>query len=79
MGEPAGGGGIAGGITSRLKAYREQGKGQGSEQYIGAWKASKENTMEEVNEDPVLNSISHSALSRQIKFSVGWAVQTKEG
>lgn len=36
MGEPAGGGGIAGGITSRLKAYREQGKGQGSEQYFGA-------------------------------------------
>lgn len=27
MGEPAGGGGIAGGTTSRLKAYREQGKG----------------------------------------------------
>lgn len=36
MGEPAGGRGIVGGITSRLKAYREQGKGQGSEQYFGA-------------------------------------------
>lgn len=33
--EPAGGGGIAGGITGRLKVYREQGIEQGSEQYLG--------------------------------------------
>lgn len=41
MGEPAGGGGIAGGTTSRLKAYREQGKGQGSEQYFGGLKSKQ--------------------------------------
>lgn len=52
-------------LLADWKAYRERGKGQGSERYFGAWKASDGKPVEAVNEEPAINSVSHKALSRQ--------------
>lgn len=52
-------------LLADWKAYRQPGKGQGSEQYFGTWKTNNGKPVEGVNKELVINSISHKALSRQ--------------